>query len=119
MTDIAKIAATYIAAWNETDTQRRAALLDAHWTEDAAYADPLMAGQGRGEIAGLIAGVHSQFPGFRFQLLGRPDGHGAHGRFSWGLGPDGAEPLIEGTDFVEIADGRLRRVTGFLDKVPA
>lgn len=119
MTDITTIAQTYIAAWNETDADKRAALLNAHWSEDAVYADPLMAGRGRAEIAGLIGGVHAQFPGFRFVLLGRPDGHGSNGRFSWGLGPDGVEPVIEGTDFVEIADGQLRKVTGFLDKVPA
>jgi flagellar motility protein MotE (MotC chaperone) len=33
--------------------------------------------------------------------------------------PDGAEAPIEGTDICVVADGRLRQVTGFLDKVPA
>ena len=48
----------------------------------------------------------------------RPDAHGEHLRFSWTLGPAGAEDLMQGTDFVEFADGKLARVTGFLDKVP-
>ncbi|MGJ5217721.1 nuclear transport factor 2 family protein, partial [Bradyrhizobium oligotrophicum] len=39
-------------------------------------------------------------------------------RFSWTLGPDSADGPIQGTDFVELADGRIRRVTGFLDRVP-
>lgn len=119
MTDITTIAKAYIQAWNETDPARRQALLQTNWTEDATYVDPVMAGQGHAEIAALIAGIHERFPGFRFQLLGTPDSHGNHGRFSWGLGPDGAEPIIEGTDFVEIADGRLAKVTGFLDKIPS
>ena len=33
-------------------------------------------------------------------------------------GPSGAEDLVEGTDFVQLESGKLRAVTGFLDKVP-
>ena len=51
-------------------------------------------------------------------LIGAADGHGEHVRFSWGLGPDGAEAPIKGTDYVLVQDGRLKRVTGFLDQVP-
>ena len=46
------------------------------------------------------------------------DAHGEHLRFSWTLGPSGAEDLIEGTDFAQVDGGKLRAVTGFLDKVP-
>ena len=67
----------------------------------------------------LIGAVQDRFPGFRFRLLGNPDGHGRWVRFSWGLGPEGADPLIEGSDVVEQDDGRIQRVIGFLDKVPA
>ena len=55
----------------------------------------------------------------RFALKGRVDGHGDHLRFSWTLGPSGAEDLIEGTDFAQLEAGKLHAVTGFLDKVPA
>ena len=119
MTDAAKIAAAYIAAWNETDPARRRALIGEGWTEDAAYVDPLMSGQGRDQIDEMIAGVQSRFPGFRFALVGQADGHGDHVRFSWSLGPKGDEEMIKGTDFAQVAGGRLQRVTGFLDKVPA
>ena len=132
MTDAAqvnpgKIANAYIAVWNETDPARRRALIGEGWTEDARYVDPIMQGQGRDQISGLIAGVHARFPGFRFALLGQPDGYGDHVRFSWGLGPDGADsPIkgtdfspIKGTDFAVVADGKLQSVTGFLDQVPA
>lgn len=119
MTDAAKIAEAYIALWNETDPKRRRALIGEAWTEDARYVDPIMSGEGRDQIDGLIAAVHERFPGFRFALIGRPDGHGDHIRFSWGLGPDGAESPIKGTDFAVVEAGRLRTVTGFLDQVPA
>jgi hypothetical protein len=49
---------------------------------------------------------------------GAPEGHGEFVLFSWRLGPAGAEASIEGSDVVVIADGRIARVIGFLDKIP-
>lgn len=119
MTDAQDIAARYIACWNERDPERRRTLLTALWTEDATYLDPIMRGEGRESIAALIEGVQARFPDFRFALRGRADGHADRLRFSWGLGPDNGDAVVEGTDFAELADGdRLRAVTGFLDRVP-
>ena len=115
----AAVADAYLAAWNEVDPARRAALLRTGWTEDARYVDPLMHGEGLDTIGALIGAVHARFPGFRFERLGAADGHGEHVRFAWSLGPTGAEPPIKGSDVVELADGRIRRVIGFLDQVPA
>ena len=118
-TSPASVADTYLAAWNETDAGRRAALLEQAWTRDARYVDPLMSGEGLSQISALIGGVHERFAGFRFTRLGTPDGHGDHVRFSWALGPAGVEAPIAGTDLVELQDGRIRRVVGFLDRVPS
>lgn len=118
-TSPAGVADAYLAAWNETDAQRRAALLEQAWTPDARYADPMMNGAGLAQISALIGGVHERFAGFRFNRIGTPDGHGEHVRFSWSLGPAGAPvPPIAGTDLVELEDGRISRVVGFLDRVP-
>jgi hypothetical protein len=117
--DAAHVAEQYIALWNETDEARRMKLLETHWADDARYVDPIMQGNGRAQISALVGGVHQRYPGFRFALKGRADGHGDQLRFSWTLGPRGAEDLIEGTDFVRLEAGRLQSVTGFLDKVPA
>jgi len=38
--------------------------------------------------------------------------------FSWGLGPEGVDSPIKGTDFAVLKDGRIRSITGFLDQVP-
>ena len=37
----AAVADAYLAAWNEADPARRAALLREGWAEDARYVDPL------------------------------------------------------------------------------
>jgi hypothetical protein len=67
----------------------------------------------------MIGAVQERFPGFLFALDGRVDGYGDHVRFSWKLGPPGESDMIKGTDFVLLEAGRLKAVTGFLDKVPA
>jgi len=119
MTDAAAIADRYIATWNETDPQARRDLIAAGWAEDATYADPLMQAKGHAAVDGMIAAVQQRFPGFHFALDGKADGFGDNVRFSWALGPDGADAPIKGTDFVRVEGGRLKSVTGFLDKVPA
>jgi SnoaL-like domain len=112
------LAAHYIALWNETDAKRRRALLAESWTEDASYADPLIQRSGYAEIDELIGAVQARFPGFRFALDGRVDGHGDHLRISWTLGPEDGDPVVRGTDFARAEGGRFKAVTGFLDHVP-
>ena len=118
MVDVQKIASDYIETWNEIDQGRRRAALAAKWTERASYIDPLMRGTGPDQIDGLIGADHQRFPGFRFALPGNADGHDNFVRFSWGLGPDGAEAIVKGTDFVVCDGDRIASVTGFLDQVP-
>ncbi|MEJ8849146.1 nuclear transport factor 2 family protein [Variovorax rhizosphaerae] len=116
--DAAGIAQRYIALWNETDAAQRQRMLEAGWSEEARYVDPHMQARGHREISTLVSAVHQRFPGFRFALAGQADAHGDNLRFSWTLGPSGADDLIQGTDFVQVEAGKLRSVTGFLDKVP-
>ena len=84
--------------------------------EDAG--DKLMSGDGLDGVDALIAGVQQKFPDFKFSLIGQPNGFGDHLRFSWGLGPDGVDSPIKGTDFALLKEGRIRSITGFLDQVP-
>ena len=109
----------YIACWNQTDPGLRRKLIDEVWAKDASYTDPLGEAVGHDAIDATIAAVQQQFPGFSFTLLGPVDSHHRQARFTWGLAPDGAEPVVIGFD-VALAtdDGRLTSVLGFLDKVP-
>ena len=118
MTDVNIVAKRYIDLWNERSPDRRRDILAANWSSDAKYVDPLMSGEGHAGVDALIAGVQQRFPDFRFRLLGQVDGFGDHVRFSWGLGPEGADSPIKGTDFAVVSDGRIRSITGFLDQVP-
>jgi hypothetical protein len=110
----------YIDSWNQTDPRRRRRLVDELWAEDARYVDPMAEANGRNEVDAMIGAVQAQFPGFVFTLLGPVDAHHRQARFTWGLGPAGAEPVVVGFDVaVADEDGRLSSVLGFLDKVPA
>ena len=91
MTDVNTIASRYIDLWNERTPGRRRDILSQHWAKDAKYVDPLMSGEGHDGVDALIAGVQQRFPDFRFHLIGEPNGFGDHVRFSWGLGPKGAD----------------------------
>jgi hypothetical protein len=119
MSEHQALAAGYIAAWNQTDAVGRKRLIAGNFTDAVSYRDPVMQGDGHDGLDQLIAGVHQRFPGFRFTLKGEPQGFGDILRFSWTLGPDGVEAPIEGTDYVVVENGKMARVTGFLDKVPA
>lgn len=78
-----------------------------------------MSGQGWQKIGSLIGAFHGRFPGFRFTLAGTVDGYDDNARFSWALGPEGEPGMILGTDFAIVENGRLKSVTGFIDKAPA
>jgi len=119
MTDATMIADRYIALWNEPDAGRRSELLAAGWSEGATYDDPQMNAAGHDAISAMISDVQARFPGFRFMRDGDADGYGDRIRFSWALGPQNEPDMIKGTDFAIIENGRLKSVTGFLDKVPA
>lgn len=120
MSDFQQLATDYIAIWNETDAEARATAIAQVWAEDARYVDPLADVAGHDGIAAVVAGAQAQFPGWRFRLLGPVDGHHDQLRFSWELGPEGAEAPVVGSDVALVGtDGRLSLVLGFLDKVPA
>lgn len=108
----------YLAAWNETDADRRAALVERAWTAEGRYRDPLLEADGREAIAAMAAGVQASYPGTAFRRTTEIDGHHDLLRFGWELaGPDG--PVVAGVDIAELApDGRLRAVTGFFGDLP-
>jgi SnoaL-like domain len=109
----------YLACWNETDPAARRKLVDDAWAADARYTDPMADAHGREAVDATIAAVQGQFPGFVFTQAGPVDAHHQQARFTWGLGPDGGEPLIVGFDvLVTDAAGQIATVLGFLDKVP-
>lgn len=117
MNQATEIASRYIQAWNETDAQRRGALIHEVFAEDASYVDPMASVAGHDGIEALIGGVQKQFHGARFSLKGEPQTHHDRLRFSWTLALQG-KTLAEGTDVAVLTpQAQLASVTGFLDYI--
>ena len=116
--DAATLVTRYLAAWNATDAAERQRRIAEAFTADIAYVDPLASAEGRDGLDTLIGAIQTRFAGLSFRLIGIPDAYGDHLRFSWELAPGDGAPLAGGTDFATVSDGRIARVTGFLDFVP-
>ncbi|MEU1162261.1 nuclear transport factor 2 family protein [Streptomyces sp. NPDC005921] len=114
-------AARYFEAWNATEPEALGKAVAAAWAPEGSYTDPLADVAGHAQIAAVIAAAHARFPGFVFRPLGAVDGHHGTARFGWELvnEADGSAP-VAGFDVVTLdEEGRIRRVLGFLDRVPA
>src|ERR1700722_4569554 len=121
MTSVNDTVIGYITAWNETDPERRRALIAQTWTADARYLDGHRDSTGHAAIDTMIATVQQRFPGYRFRLSSGIELHHDRMRFSWTAGGTNEAPLFfGGTDFAVLAsDGRLSAVTGFTDAMPS
>ncbi|WP_280503537.1 nuclear transport factor 2 family protein [Nocardia farcinica] len=113
------LVAQYLAIWNTTDPVARRAAIARVFTDRPAYVDPLMDLSGREAIDAGIAAVQSQFPGLVFRLAGPVDAHHEQARFRWELGPADGAAVVVGFDVAILDGGRIDRVYGFLDQVPA
>jgi hypothetical protein len=120
-TPISTVVDGYFAMWNETDPDRRRAVIEATWVPEAAYRDPMFAADGPAALDAMVAAVHEHYPGHRFRQTGAVDTH--HDRLRWGwelVGPGGGPAVAAGIDVaVRAPDGRLREVTGFIDRPAA
>ena len=120
MSTVNETVAAYIAAWNETNADRRRDIIARAWSEDGSYLDAHRGGVGHAAIDTMIAAVQERFAGYRFRLSSGIEAHHDRVRFSWSAGGTEQAPLFfGGTDFAVLAeDGRLRAVTGFTDATP-
>ena len=117
MSQLEQLADRYIAIWNETNPERRRALIAQTYTEDATYLDPMLEGQGHAGIDAMIQSAQAKYPRHRFQRTTTVDVHHDRLRFSWVMNPESGPPLAKGTDVCVVMNERLRSVLGFFDEV--
>jgi hypothetical protein len=111
--DASEVVAAYGAAWNEPDEAKRAALLEASWTDDGFYQDPSATADGRAALVTHIGGFHALFPGRTIDMASGIDSNGATLRWAWVM-RNGDAIELEGVDFADLApDGRILRIAGF------
>src|SRR3954453_9450558 len=111
--------ATYGAAWNETDEDKRRELLTRSFADTGTYLDPTGAADSREALVAHIGGFHQMMPGHTIDMTSGVDVHGSVFRFAWAMN-NGSEPALEGMDFGELAaDGRISRIVGFFGPFPS
>ena len=114
--NVSELVTAYLQTWNETGPGGPPQGLDELWAQDGIYTDPMAVAAGRDQIDATISAVQGQFSGLAFPLAGQVDAHHDIVRFTWSLGDD----LVIGFDVLVLdEEGRISRVYGFLDKVPA
>ena len=110
--------ATYGAAWNETDEEKRRELLTRSFAETGTYVDPTGAADSREALVAHIGGFHQMMPGHTIDMTSGVDVHGEVFRFAWAMN-NGPEQALEGLDYGELDDdGRISRIVGFFGPFP-
>ena len=119
---VATLIDTYFTMWRATDDETRAALIDQVFTEDGRHVDPLADAIGRNELAGMLANVHTHYPGFTIERTSGIDQHGDQVRFAWRFNAADGSPIVTGVDVGEVAQDasgvRLARIAGFWGDLP-
>ena len=119
MPSVAETIDAYVAAWAETDADKRRALIERAWAADGSYVDPIADIEGRDALSEMIAGFHAQSPGSTIVKTSGIDQHHDKIRFAWAMrGADG-KTMLEGIDVGEVdADGKLALIVGFWGAPP-
>lgn len=118
--DVQRTVDTHLEAYSECEAARRAELIAQVWAEQGQLIDPPIEGSGHAGISDVAAAVQAKFPDHTFRRTTGIDEHHGFARYGWELVSSAGTVALTGLDIAEIeADGRLRRVIGFLGDIPA
>jgi steroid delta-isomerase-like uncharacterized protein len=118
-----QVVQSYFDAWNRRD----AAAIIASLTSDGVYADPLVPqGVSGSALVGYVQRLWEAFPNLHFELASADVMDESHVAAQWimygtntgafnGLPPTGKSFKTLGADFIEVADGKVKRVQGYFD----
>lgn len=105
---------SYISIWNETDAHAMRAKVDQVFTPDATYVDPTIVIKGTDAIKEYVAKAQPNFTGMLFSRETILNHHDAV-HFSWEVGPQGGEAVVNGFDFVLLDGTKITHIYGFFN----
>jgi len=106
----------YGQAWLEPDEDRRRALLEKAWHEDAVYCDPTDLVVGREALVAHIGAFQQLMAGGRVEVTTEATRHHDSAHFHWEMTDADGARVLTGFDVVQLdPDGRITRLTGFFD----
>lgn len=110
---------TFFDAWNETDDSRRAELVAAAWSVEAALTDPINEVTGHDAIVAAIGEAQIGYPGHRFERTSGVDAHHGYLRFSWRMVDAAGAEVVDGYEVAKLDDdGRFAGTVGFFGPLP-
>jgi hypothetical protein len=109
----------YVATWNESDVDRRLALIEQAWAEDGRYVAESSDVTGRDAINDNVVRIQHKYPNRIFLRTSDIFSLRERARFTWAMLDPAGSATISGVDYALFAeDGRLRRITCVYDRKP-
>jgi hypothetical protein len=101
--------------FGERDGDRRAAAIaEVHAPDTTMYVGGEVI-EGAAAVSSHVQALLDGAPGFVFRAAGAVGVNHDLGRLDWEFGPEGAPPVVTGTDIALVADGRIRSLYTFVD----
>jgi len=101
--------------FGEPDAEKRNKAIARLWADDGVFVDHNDRYEGHARIALAADGLAKKFPNFIFTERGEIVAIPGAGKLNWGFGPEGAEPVITGSDVLVITDDKIGAIYTFLD----
>jgi hypothetical protein len=109
----------YVASWNESDMDKRWALIVTAWAEDGRYVAESSDVTGHAAINDNVVRIQEKYPNRIFLRTSDIFHHKDRARFTWAMLDLAGSATIGGVDYALFAeDGRLRRITCVYDRKP-
>jgi hypothetical protein len=109
----------YVATWNESDMDKRLALIEKAWAEDGRYVAESSDVTGHSAINDNVVRIQEKYPNRIFLRTSDIFSLRDRARFTWAMLDPAGSATIAGVDYALFgADGRLRRITCVYDRKP-
>ena len=109
----------YVATWNESDMDKRLALIEQAWAEDGRYVAESSDVTGHSAINENVVRIQNKYPNRIFLRTSEIFSLRERARFTWAMLDPAGSATISGVDYALFAeDGRLRRITCVYDRKP-
>ncbi len=109
----------YVATWNESDMDKRLALIDKAWVPDGRYVAESSDVTGHSAINDNVVRIQEKYPNRIFFRTSDIFSLRDRARFTWAMLDPAGSATIGGVDYALFAaDGRLRRITCVYDRKP-
>jgi|SRR3954468_25096119 SnoaL-like domain len=117
-TSIADLMRTHVlSVFNERDPDARRAAIARTYQPDVVFSDHDGVIRGHDAIDEKVQGLLDRTPGFVFRLAGPVRESNDLGMLDWLLGPEGAAPVVRGTDIALVRDDKIAAAYTFVHGV--